>query len=272
MSRKNHPPQGQGGLPLMAGNWKMNENHLEAIALVQKLAFTLSDKDFAKVEVAVLPPFTDLRSVQTLVEGDRLRIAYGGQDLSPYDKGAYTGDVSGPMLAKLGCDYVLAGHSERRQYHHEDDELVNSKVRAAFRNEITPIMCVGETLEVRKQGQQVNHCVDQVTRGLDGLTAEQVASMVIAYEPIWAIGTGEVASPQDAQEACAAIRECVLAIHGHETAARLRILYGGSVKSDNVAPIMAQPDVNGALVGGASLDAAEFARIVRFESAGAALK
>ena len=268
MSKNEHTK----GLPLMAGNWKMNENHLEAIALVQKLAFTLSDKDFAKVDVAVLPPFTDLRSVQTLVEGDRLRIAYGAQDLSPEDKGAYTGDVSGPMLAKLGCDYVLAGHSERRQHHHEDDALVNAKVKAAFRNEITPIMCVGETLEVRQRGQQVDHCVSQVRGGLEGLSAEQVASMVIAYEPIWAIGTGEVASPQDAQEACAAIRECVSAVHDHETAASLRILYGGSVKSDNVAPIMAQPDVNGALVGGASLDAAEFAKIVRFETAGAALK
>ena len=271
MSRKSQLPRVEGA-PLMAGNWKMNENHLEAIALVQKLAFTLTDKDFAKVEVAVLPPFTDLRSVQTLVEGDRLRLSYGGQDLSPHDKGAYTGDVSGPMLAKLGCSYVLCGHSERRQYHHEDDALVNSKVKAAFRNEITPIMCVGETLEVRQQGQQVNHCVSQVTAGLAGLTDEQVASMVIAYEPIWAIGTGEVASPDDAQEACAAIRECVSAIHGPATATRLRILYGGSVKSDNIAPIMAQPDVNGALVGGASLDAAEFARIVRYESAGAALK
>ena len=257
-------------LPLMAGNWKMNGNHLEAIALVQKLAFTLTDKDFAQVDVAVLPPFTSLRSVQTLVEGDRLRIAYGAQDLSPNDKGAYTGDVSGPMLAKLGCDYVLAGHSERRQYHHEDDALVNSKVKAAFRNEITPILCVGETLEVRQQGRQVDQCVAQVTRGLDGLTAEQVAGMVIAYEPIWAIGTGEVASPQDAQEACAAIRDCVSAVHGHETAVSLRILYGGSVKSDNAAPIMAQPDVNGALVGGASLDAAEFARIVRYDTAGVA--
>ena len=266
MSKNQHTK----GLPLMAGNWKMNENHLEAIALVQKLAFTLSDKDFTKVDVAVLPPFTDLRSVQTLVEGDRLRIAYGAQDLSPHDKGAYTGDVSGPMLAKLGCDYVLAGHSERRQYHHEDDALVNAKVKAAFRNEITPIMCVGETLEVRQRGQQVDHCVSQVRGGLEGLSAEQVASMVIAYEPIWAIGTGEVASPQDAQEACAAIRECVSAIHDHATASSLRILYGGSVKSDNVAPIMAQPDVNGALVGGASLDAAEFAKIVRFETAGAA--
>ncbi len=258
------------GLPLMAGNWKMNQNHLEAIALVQKLAFTLTDKDFTKVEVAVLPPFTDLRSVQTLVEGDRLRIAYGGQDLSPHDKGAYTGDVSGPMLAKLGCDYVLAGHSERRQYHHEDDELVNSKVQAAFRNEITPILCVGETLEVRQRDRQVDHCVGQVTRGLTCLSAEQVASMVIAYEPIWAIGTGEVASPDDAQEACAAIRQCVSAVHDHETAASLRILYGGSVKSDNVAPIMAQPDVNGALVGGSSIDAAEFSKIVRYETAGVA--
>ncbi|HWG13719.1 MAG TPA: triose-phosphate isomerase [Streptosporangiaceae bacterium] len=267
MSKKSYPAQGQGGLPLMAGNWKMNQNHLEAIALVQKLAFTLSDKDFAKVDVAVLPPFTDLRSVQTLVEGDRLRIAYGAQDLSPHDKGAYTGDVSGPMLAKLGCDYVLAGHSERRQNHHEDDALVNDKVKAAFRNEITPILCVGETLHVRQQGQQVEHCVGQVTKGLDGVGAEQVAGMVIAYEPIWAIGTGEVASPLDAQEACGAIRDCVSALHGHETAGSLRILYGGSVKSDNVAPIMAQPDVNGALVGGASLDAAEFARIVRFDAA-----
>jgi triosephosphate isomerase len=254
-------------LPLMAGNWKMNDNHLEAIALVQKLAFTLSDKDFARVDVAVLPPFTSLRSVQTLVEGDRLRIAYGAQDLSEHDKGAYTGDVSGPMLAKLGCDYVLAGHSERRQYHHEDDALVNAKVKAAFRNEITPILCVGETLDVRQQGQQVAHCLDQVTRGLDGLSAEQVAGMVIAYEPIWAIGTGEVASPQDAQEACAAIRDCVSTVQGHETAGSLRILYGGSVKSDNVTPIMAQPDVNGALVGGASLDAAEFARVCRFDTA-----
>jgi triosephosphate isomerase (TIM) len=269
MSRKNHPPQGQG-LPLMAGNWKMNENHLEAIALVQKLAFTLSDKDYDRVDVAVIPPFTDLRSVQTLVEGDRLRLAYGGQDLSPHDKGAYTGDISGPMLAKLGCSYVLAGHSERRQYHHEDDALVNAKVKAAFRNEIVPIMCVGETLEVRQAGRQVDHCVGQVRGGLDGLTADQVAGMVIAYEPIWAIGTGEVASPQDAQEACAAIRECVSAVHDHETAAKLRILYGGSVKSDNVTPIMAQPDVNGALVGGASLDAGEFARICRYETAGVA--
>ena len=191
------------GLPLMAGNWKMHENHLEAIALVQKLAFTLSDKDFDTVDVAVLPPFTALRSVQTLVDGDRLRIAYGAQDISSHPSGAYTGEVSASMLAKLGCDYVLCGHSERREHHHEDDALVNAKVKIALEAEITPILCVGEALEVRQQGRQVEHCVSQVTGSLAGIPAEQVAGMVIAYEPIWAIGTGEVATPQDAQEACA---------------------------------------------------------------------
>ena len=258
------------GLPLMAGNWKMHENHLEAIALVQKLAFTLSDKDFDTVDVAVLPPFTALRSVQTLVDGDRLRIAYGAQDVSSHPSGAYTGEVSASMLAKLGCDYVLCGHSERREHHHEDDALVNAKVKIALETEITPILCVGEALEVRQQGRQVEHCVSQVTGSLAGIPAEQVAGMVIAYEPIWAIGTGEVATPQDAQEACAAIREYVSAVHGRETAGSLRILYGGSVKSSNIAPIMAQPDVNGALVGGASLDAGEFAKICRYEVAPAA--
>jgi triosephosphate isomerase (TIM) len=255
----------KNGLPLMAGNWKMHENHLEAIALVQKLAFTLSNKDFDAVDVAVLPPFTALRSVQTLVDGDRLRIAYGAQDVSSHPSGAYTGEVSASMLAKLGCDYVLCGHSERRQHHHEDDALVNAKVKIALEAEITPILCVGETLEVRQQGLQIEHIVQQVTGGLDGLTAEQVSGMVIAYEPIWAIGTGEVATPQDAQEACGGIREYVSAAHGRETAGGLRILYGGSVKSGNIAPIMAQPDVNGALVGGASLDAGEFAKICRYE-------
>ena len=253
------------GLPLMAGNWKMHENHLEAIALVQKLAFTLSNKDFDTVDVAVVPPFTALRSVQTLVDGDRLRIAYGAQDVSSHPSGAYTGEVSASMLAKLGCDYVLCGHSERRQHHHEDDALVNAKVKIALEAEITPILCVGETLEIRQQGLQIEHIVQQVTGGLDGLTAEQVSGMVIAYEPIWAIGTGEVATPQDAQEACAGIRGYVSAAHGRETAASLRILYGGSVKSGNITPIMAQPDVNGALVGGASLDAGEFAKICRYE-------
>jgi triosephosphate isomerase (TIM) len=251
-------------LPLIAGNWKMNCNHLEAIALVQKLAFTLSDKDYRFTEVAVLPPYTDLRSVQTLIDGDKLKIKYGAQDLSEHDKGAYTGDISGPMLAKLGCSYVLAGHSERRQYHHEDDALVNAKVKAAFRNQITPILCVGEPLEVRQAGDQVGYTLGQLDGSLKGIAAEQLASMAIAYEPIWAIGTGEVASPQDAQEMCAAIRERLAAGYDAQTASGVRILYGGSVKSGNIAAMMAEPDIDGALVGGASLDAGEFAAICRY--------
>jgi triosephosphate isomerase (TIM) len=251
-------------LPLMAGNWKMHENHLEAIALVQKLAFTLTAKDFDAVEVAVLPPFTALRSVQTLIEGDKLRIAYGAQDLSQHDSGAYTGDISGPMLAKLGCAYVLAGHSERRQYHAETDDVVNAKIQAALRNELTPILCLGEPLEVRRAGQHIDHCIGQLDGSLKGIPAAAVAGMVIAYEPVWAIGTGEVATPQDAQEAIGAIRSRVSEIHDAGTAGSVRILYGGSVKADNIAPIMVQPDVDGALVGGASLDAGQFAQICRY--------
>jgi triosephosphate isomerase (TIM) len=251
-------------LPLMAGNWKMHENHLEAIALVQKLAFTLTGRDYDAVEVAVLPPFTALRSVQTLIDGDKLRISYGAQDLSPYDSGAYTGDVSGPMLAKLGCDYVLAGHSERRQYHHETDEVVNAKVQAALRSEVTPILCLGESLDLRQSGKHVQHCTGQLDRSLKGISSDAVAAMVIAYEPIWAIGTGEVATPADAQEMTSAIRSRISELHDAETATSVRILYGGSVKPDNVAPIMAQPDVDGALVGGASLDAGQFAQICRY--------
>jgi triosephosphate isomerase len=248
----------------MAGNWKMHENHLEAIALVQKLAFTLTGKDFDSVEVAVLPPFTALRSVQTLIDGDKLRISYGAQDLSQYDSGAYTGDISGPMLAKLGCDYVLAGHSERRQYHGETDELVNAKVQAALRSELTPILCVGESLDVRKSGDYLGYCTGQLDRSLKGVPSAAVAAMVIAYEPVWAIGTGEVATPQDAQEVTAAIRSRISEVHDAETAASVRILYGGSVKPGNVAPIMAQLDVDGALVGGASIDAGQFAQICRY--------
>ena len=251
-------------LPLMAGNWKMHENHLEAIALVQKLAFTLTGKDFDAVEVAVLPPFTALRSVQTLIDGDKLRLSYGAQDLSPYDSGAYTGDISGPMLAKLGCDYVLAGHSERRQYHHESDEIVNAKVQAALRSGLTAILCVGESLDLRQSGKHVGHCTGQLDRSLKGIPSDAVAAMVIAYEPVWAIGTGEVATPADAQEMTSAIRSRISEIHDAETAASVRILYGGSVKPDNVAPIMAQPDVDGTLVGGASLDAGQFAQICRY--------
>ena len=251
-------------LPLIAGNWKMNCNHFEAIALVQKLAFTLTPKDFAAVEVVVLPPFTDLRSVQTLITGDKLRIGFGAQDISRHASGAYTGEISGAMLAKLGCSYVLCGHSERRQYHHEDDALVNAKVKAALTSEITPILCVGENLDVRTAGGHVEHVTGQLKGSLARIPAEQIASMVIAYEPVWAIGTGETASPADAQEMSAAIRAWIADFRDAETAASARILYGGSVKDDNIAPIMAQPDVDGALVGGASLDAGQFAQICRY--------
>ncbi|AWK07959.1 triose-phosphate isomerase [Streptomyces spongiicola] len=250
--------------PLMAGNWKMNLNHLEAIAHVQKLAFALTDKDYDDVDVAVLPPFTDLRSVQTLVDGDKLKIAYGAQDLSAHDSGAYTGEISGTMLAKLKCTYAVVGHSERRQYHAESDELCNAKVKAAFRHGLTPILCVGEGLDVRRAGRQVQHTLDQVDGGLKDVTAEQAETLVIAYEPVWAIGTGEVATPEDAQEVCGAIRGRLAELYGREVADKVRIQYGGSVKSGNVAAIMAQPDVDGALVGGASLDVDEFVRIVRF--------
>jgi triosephosphate isomerase (TIM) len=250
--------------PLIAGNWKMHKTHFEAIALTQKLAFALTAKDFDATDVAVLPPFTALRSVQTLVEGDRLRLGYGAQDISPHDDGAYTGDVSGRMLAKLGGRYVLAGHSERRRYHGEDDALINAKVKAALRYGITPVLCVGETLEVRQAGNALSHSLGQLDGGLAGIPGEQTAGLVIAYEPVWAIGTGEVATPEDAQEMCAGIRGRLSAVHGDVVAAGVRILYGGSVKSGNMAAIMAQPDIDGGLVGGASLDAGEFVRICRY--------
>lgn len=256
----------QSRTPLMAGNWKMNQNHLEAVHLVQKLALGLADKkhDFGKVEVVVVPPFTDLRSVQTLVDGDRLQLKYGAQDVSVHDNGAYTGEISASMLTKLGCSYVVVGHSERREYHHEDDALVNAKARKALASGLTPIVCVGEGLEIRKSGEHVAYTVAQVDGSLAGFTAAEVATLVVAYEPVWAIGTGEVATPDDAQEVCAAIRARIAETHGEDAAAGLRILYGGSVKAANVAGIMAQPDVDGALVGGASLDADEFGGICRF--------
>lgn len=250
--------------PLMAGNWKMNMNHLEAIALVQKLAFALNDADFAAVDVAVLPPFTDIRSVQTLVDGDRYNIMYGAQDIAERDSGAFTGQVSGPMLEKLGCTFVTVGHSERREYNGETDAVVNAKAKAALRSSLTPIVCMGEGLEVRREQGHVEHVLNQLDADLEGLTAEQVAGLVIAYEPIWAIGTGEVATPEDAQEVCAAIRARVAETFGAPTAAAVRILYGGSVKANNVAAIMAKQDVDGALVGGASLDPDEFVGIVRY--------
>ena len=249
--------------PLMAGNWKMNLNHIEAIALVQKLAYTLNAEDFAVLDVAVLPPFTDIRSVQTLVDGDKLALKYGAQDISVAEKGAYTGEVSGAMLAKLGCSYVVVGHSERRQYHGESDDLVNSKAKAAIRNEITPIICVGEGLEVRQAGDHVAHTVSQLDGALAGMNSDQVGALVVAYEPVWAIGTGEVATPEDAQEVCAAIRQRIRELHGN-AADSVRVLYGGSMKSENVAALMAQKDIDGGLVGGASIDPDEFVSVCRY--------
>jgi triosephosphate isomerase (TIM) len=253
------PPSGRW--PLIAGNWKMNYTHLEAIGLTQKLAFSLSAEQCAAVEVALLPPFISLRSVQTLIDGDAMPFRYGAQDLSPYDSGAYTGDVSGPMLAKLGCTYVIVGHSERREYHHEDDALVNAKVLAAYKHGLVPILCVGETLEIRQSGDHCRHTCEQLSAALAGVSAEQAQTVVVAYEPVWAIGTGEVATPDDAQEVCGALRAELGSLYSPELAAGVRILYGGSVKAANAADILAQEDVDGALVGGASLDPVEFSAI-----------
>jgi len=252
--------------PLMAGNWKLNLNHQEAVVHVQKLAWTLSDKrhDFSRAEVAVLPPFTDLRSVQTLVDGDRLSIRYGAQDVSEHDEGAYTGEVSARMLAKLGCAYVCVGHSERRQYHAETDDIVNAKAHKAHGGGMTPIVCVGEGLEVRQAGEHVSYTLAQLDGSIAGFSAEEVAGLVVAYEPVWAIGTGEVATPDDAQEVCAAIRVRISETYGEAAGSAVRILYGGSVKAANVGGIMAQADVDGCLVGGASLQADEFGGICRF--------
>jgi triosephosphate isomerase len=250
---------------LIAGNWKMNMTHLEAIGLVQKLAFTIPETVLDSVEVVVLPPFTALRSVQTLVTGDKLDVGYGAQDLSVNDSGAYTGDVSGVMLAALACQYVTVGHSERRAIHGEDDATVAAKAQAALRHGLVPIVCVGEGLEIRQAGAHVTHCTSQLDASLDGLTTEQIASVVIAYEPVWAIGTGEVATPEDAQEVCAAIRTRLAELYSGDLADGVRILYGGSVKGSNAAGIMVQEDVDGALVGGASLDPEDFVKICRFQ-------
>jgi triosephosphate isomerase len=256
----------QSRTPLMAGNWKSNLNHQEAVVLVQKLAWTLDDKkhDYGRVEVVVVPPFTDIRSVQTLVDGDRLSIGYGAQDVSAHDDGAYTGEISAAMLAKLGCSYVVVGHSERREYHAESDELVNAKAKASLAGGMTPIVCVGEPLPIRQAEEHVAHTLAMLDGSLAGLSADQVGGLVVAYEPVWAIGTGEVATPDDAQEVCAAIRERIREVHGDAAADAVRVLYGGSVKAANVAGIMEKADVDGCLVGGASLQADEFGGICRF--------
>jgi triosephosphate isomerase len=254
--------------PLMAGNWKMNLNHLEAIAVAQKLVYSLNEADYDAIDVAIIPPFTDIRSIQTLIDGDRLRLTYGAQDLSPEASGAFTGDISGSMLHKLGCTYVLVGHSERRAIHEESDALVNRKMKAALAHEMVPIMCVGEELSVRESGAHVSHVIRQIRAGVESLTKPDLKKIVIAYEPVWAIGTGKVATPEDAQEVCAAIREEIENVASAQIAQTMRILYGGSVKSSNVREIMAKPDVDGALIGGASLDPQEFANIVKFYAQG----
>ncbi|MDV7988316.1 MULTISPECIES: triose-phosphate isomerase [unclassified Rhodococcus (in: high G+C Gram-positive bacteria)] len=254
--------------PLIAGNWKMNLNHLEAISLVQKIAFSLPEKYFDKVDVTVIPPFTDIRSVQTLVEGDKLLLTYGAQDVSSEDKGAFTGEISGSMLAKLGCTFVVVGHSERRTLHSEDDAVVLAKTKAALKNGLTPIVCIGEGLNIREAGEHVAYNVAQLRGSLSGLSAEDISKVVIAYEPVWAIGTGRVASASDAQEVCGAIREELKSLSSDEVAAGVRVLYGGSVNAKNVGEIVGQPDVDGALVGGASLKADEFATLSAIAAGG----
>ena len=251
-------------VPLIAGNWKMNLDHLQSIAFVQKLAWSLRDAkhDYSATEVAVFPPYTDLRSVQTLVSADKLELRYGAQDLSQHDSGAYTGEISGAFLKALDCRYVIIGHSERRQYHAESDEVVAGKTVAALRHGLIPVVCVGETADdLEKHGPSAVP-VAQLEVVLGHIAAD--ADIVVAYEPVWAIGSGQAATPEQAQQVCAALRDSISAALGDEIAQRTRILYGGSVKAVNIAGFMKQRDVDGALVGGASLDVDEFSAITRF--------
>lgn len=248
---------------LIAGNWKMHMTHLDAIQFVQKLSYRLESSDYERVDVVVCPPFTALRSAQTVIESDRLQIDLGAQHCFYEEKGAYTGEVSPQMLSKLSVSYVIAGHSERRQIFGETDDDVNKKVKAILDEGMIPIMCCGETEEEREQGMTEEKVGSQVRLGLQGLTAEQVAGMVIAYEPIWAIGTGKTASADDAGDMCTFVRNTVAEQYG-EAADSVRILYGGSVKPGNVAGLMAKRDIDGALVGGAALDPDSFASLVRY--------
>ena len=252
-------------IPLITGNWKMNLDHQQALALVQKLDWALKDAghNYEEAEVAVFPPFTDLRSVQTLIDADKFEIGLGAQDLSKFDNGAYTGEISGAFLKKLDVKYVLIGHSERRQYHSESDVDVQAKTAAAFRHSIVPVICVGETLEELETEGQSAVPVRQTLAALAG--HETLGEFVIAYEPVWAIGTGKVATPEEAASVAAKIREAIATAHGSEVAASTRILYGGSVKAVNVAGFLRSPEVDGVLVGGASLDADEFSGIARFQ-------
>jgi triosephosphate isomerase len=256
--------QVQGRKPLISGNWKMHHNHFEAIQVVQKLSYAITKEDHEAVDVSVHPPFTDIRSVQTVLDADRIPIQLGAQNCHWEDSGAYTGEVAAAMLAKLNVVLVIVGHSERRQLFGETDETVNAKVKAVLKHGMTPIMCVGETLEEREAGGAEEKVTSQVLAGIEGLAPSQVAGLVIAYEPIWAIGTGRTATADDAQAMCAEVRATVLGACGDDAASAVRVQYGGSVKPANIAELMAQPDIDGALVGGASLDPADFAAIVQF--------
>ncbi len=250
--------------PLISGNWKMNLNHFEAIQLVQKMSYGITDDDVDAVDVSVHPPFTDLRSIQTVIEADRIPISLGAQNCHWETSGAFTGEVSPAMLAKLDVAYVIAGHSERRELFGETNEDVNRKVKAVLAAEMTPIMAVGETLEERESGVLEAKVTTQVNEGLAGLRKDQVAGMVIAYEPIWAIGTGRTATPDDAQAMCGLIRATVADRFGRPTADAVRIQYGGSVKPGTAPELMAQPDIDGALIGGASLDADDFVGCIQY--------
>jgi triosephosphate isomerase len=252
--------------PIMAGNWKMHYTHLDAIQVVQKLSYRLEDRDYKECEIVVCPPFTALRSVQTVLEADRIPILLGAQNVYSKDKGAFTGEVSPPMLSKLNVSFVIVGHSERRQLFGETDEEVNQKLKAILKHEMTPIVCVGETLEEREAGQTDERVESQVRAAFAGVRAAGAALAVVAYEPIWAIGTGRNATPEDADATIAVIRAALRDVFNDETAGAIRILYGGSVKPGNIADLMAMPEIDGALVGGASLDPDDFARVVRFRT------
>ena len=250
--------------PLISGNWKMNLNHFEAIQLIQKLSYGLTKDDIEAVDVSIHPPFTDLRSCQTVLEADKIPISLGAQNCHWESSGAFTGEIAPEMLAKLNVSYVIAGHSERRQLFGETNEDVNKKIKAIFKSEMTPIMACGETLEQREAGEVEAHLRTQLTEGLAGVKADQVAAMVIAYEPIWAIGTGVTATPEDAQDTCAVVRKTVADLYNKGTADAVRIQYGGSVKPGNAPELMNQPDIDGALIGGASLSAEDFAHSIQY--------
>jgi triosephosphate isomerase (TIM) len=250
--------------PIIAANWKMHKTHLEAIQAVQKLSYLLDRDDADRVEVVICPPFTALRSVQTLIDSDKLPYGLGAQNVHPEDKGAFTGEVSPPMLVALRVGYVIVGHSERRQLFGEDDALVNRKVRAVFAHGMTPIVCVGETLEERDAGGTESRVSEQIRRAFDGVDADRAKSAVIAYEPIWAIGTGRNAEPADAGRVVTVIRQTLAARYDDDLAGAVRVQYGGSVKPGNIREFMAHPEIDGALVGGASLDPEEFALIVKY--------